>query len=515
MPFNIKSRLNFFTKNLKLSSCLKVEINSLSALVLIFIVTLSTTTCLNSKFSRDSILLYILLSFLFAFSYIMSLNHLMKAKSFIFHFFMNNFFLLGFFFKFSIHKISNGNYREPIGSFDVSNSNSEVAILIVIVVAMIGVILSQAFSALLLDFKIKDIAKSYSPKNIPSDLRLISLLLFSILLVVINLNSNIILFGIEPSIKLPLGGNAIFYLALTRGIIFIYFYYFLRQFSILNALFGSIIISICSIGVLSRMVVLTYFSVLAVNLIINYKQDGMKKFAIKSSILFLIFLIFSYVTVLLSGNLRSIMYANANANANASTSTSTSTSTKPEPSSDPINKMFSLKNNSDLVFVKSEINTYVDLALGRWIGIEGVMAVESYKDKGFALLRDALLEKSYDGNSFYTKISNPNSITNNSTRVRSTSVPGPVAFFYYSNSLFFVFAALFFCLTFFSLIEFFIMKHFINYQMAAIFFSSSMAFDFFQFGISPIAFVKYLSFSLGCIAIFYFLINYTFKRIRV
>jgi hypothetical protein len=74
------------------------------------------------------------------------------------------------------------------------------------------------------------------------------------------------------------------------------------------------------------------------------------------------------------------------------------------------------------------------LVVNRWIGIEGVMAVSSYPGKSYALFWEMLTEKRETGKvNGYQKISN-SGYQNVDDRYQFSSLPGAMAFFFYSGS---------------------------------------------------------------------------------
>lgn len=84
------------------------------------------------------------------------------------------------------------------------------------------------------------------------------------------------------------------------------------------------------------------------------------------------------------------------------------------------------------------------LVVDRWIGIEGVMALQSYPGKTAALLKEALSVSRVLGESSpYEKICNSRYQDLDRTRYQFSSIPGPVALFYYSGKLWLVFCGLF------------------------------------------------------------------------
>ena len=79
------------------------------------------------------------------------------------------------------------------------------------------------------------------------------------------------------------------------------------------------------------------------------------------------------------------------------------------------------------------------LAVDRWVGVEGVMVASSYPDKSAELFLRALTEHSKsDESSLYQKMSNSVYQDSDMSKYRFASLPGAVAFFYFSGSLWLV-----------------------------------------------------------------------------
>lgn len=86
------------------------------------------------------------------------------------------------------------------------------------------------------------------------------------------------------------------------------------------------------------------------------------------------------------------------------------------------------------------LNRALSLAADRWIGLEGVMALQSYPDKSMALLHEGLTERYADGVvPMYQHISKSIYTGMDPNQWKFGSLPGAAAFFYYSGSLLIVF----------------------------------------------------------------------------
>jgi len=84
------------------------------------------------------------------------------------------------------------------------------------------------------------------------------------------------------------------------------------------------------------------------------------------------------------------------------------------------------------------------LVVDRWIGVEGLMAVASYPNKNGALFYQALVEKSEIGKiGMYQRVAKSQYLDADANRFAFATLPGPMAFLYYSGSLLFVFCGMF------------------------------------------------------------------------
>lgn len=79
---------------------------------------------------------------------------------------------------------------------------------------------------------------------------------------------------------------------------------------------------------------------------------------------------------------------------------------------------------------------FLRFIVDRWVGVEGVMAVSSYHDKGIDLFFNALTEKSEIGKStLYQEVCLAHYRFMDLSKFQFASLPGAVAFFYYTDSL--------------------------------------------------------------------------------
>lgn len=82
---------------------------------------------------------------------------------------------------------------------------------------------------------------------------------------------------------------------------------------------------------------------------------------------------------------------------------------------------------------------FVQLAVGRWIGLEGVMAVQAYPEKGLGTFWQAATEKrTQEGVTLYQKVSNSHYRWTDPNVWQFATLPGATAFLYYSGSVWLV-----------------------------------------------------------------------------
>ena len=83
------------------------------------------------------------------------------------------------------------------------------------------------------------------------------------------------------------------------------------------------------------------------------------------------------------------------------------------------------------------VNTISGLVVDRWVGLEGVMALVAFPEKNISLFMQGLTEKSGDGVvSVYQRICNSRyQESMDASKFRFASLPGAVAFFYYTGSV--------------------------------------------------------------------------------
>ena len=146
------------------------------------------------------------------------------------------------------------------------------------------------------------------------------------------------------------------------------------------------------------------------------------------------------------------------------------------------------------------LNKISSLAVDRWVGVEGVMAVVTYPKKSISLLYNSLTRKPKVGElDVFEEISN--SIYHPSFKYSFASIPGSMAFFYYSGSLIFVFLGMAFFSTLVLLVDLTVFRVFKNHFLSAqigFYFANALV----QFGISPMPlFISFFMTICGLVAL--------------
>lgn len=167
---------------------------------------------------------------------------------------------------------------------------------------------------------------------------------------------------------------------------------------------------------------------------------------------------------------------------------------------------------------KSEINSeqIFKLVIDRWIGIEGLMSMVSYNNKNFesfiTLATEIRNKNEFD---FFAKnialISSDKEMITSAQSKSFASLPGPIAFFYLSNSIVVLFFGLMFLVFMLFYVELFIFKIskniFLTYMVAF-----SFSFSFSSFGVDIIRGFRYLFSSVIIIFLIYTYIKYVQKN---
>ena len=156
-------------------------------------------------------------------------------------------------------------------------------------------------------------------------------------------------------------------------------------------------------------------------------------------------------------------------------------------------------------------NKYLKILVSRLIGIEGVMAVQSLDNKSFALILESLKEKtSLDKEiSFFDSLKNDQRCNNRFSK--SITLPGIIAFLYYSGSMVFVSISLILITITMCLIEK-IMRILLGEQLLFIsLVSQILAYRMWHFGFAPLNSIK-LFFAIFITTILVYFLNKLFMK---
>jgi hypothetical protein len=98
------------------------------------------------------------------------------------------------------------------------------------------------------------------------------------------------------------------------------------------------------------------------------------------------------------------------------------------------------ERNQSQLLLGEEINRFLGFSVARWVGIEGLMAVSAWPDKGLAQLGAAMVERPAAGQTgLYHQVAPFPNNEQMKPGVVFSSIPGGVGFLYYSGSMLVVF----------------------------------------------------------------------------
>lgn len=151
----------------------------------------------------------------------------------------------------------------------------------------------------------------------------------------------------------------------------------------------------------------------------------------------------------------------------------------------------------------------LQLSVDRWIGLEGVMAVQSYPEKKMSLLWHGVSGKQEFGKpDVYQSVSKSIYLKSDSSKYRFRTLPGAVAFLYYGNSLWIVMIGMAFFSAAVLAVEFFINVLTANPIICSLY-GALVASNVAQFGGSPRESGPYI-FMLACGLILIWIVSSNF-----
>lgn len=135
----------------------------------------------------------------------------------------------------------------------------------------------------------------------------------------------------------------------------------------------------------------------------------------------------------------------------------------------------------------SLLNRVTKLVTNRWIGLEGVMSAQSYKEKSVSSLFKAFASPPKTNLTFYdSQVTHSQYARTNNDNVKFATLPGPIGFFYISGSLWIVSLSMILLTAFGVLLEKAAECMIPKNHYAHSYFSCFLALSFSQFGYLPL-----------------------------
>jgi hypothetical protein len=369
-----------------------------------------------------------------------------RNNALFFDTFIGIFFWLGFWFKLTIRvAFMEGQFAIPVGNFDGSGASFDQALLVascgfcgLIVASYIREKFLFVYPSKITDESLLGLSTLYVRYRI---YLLTGFILLFVTIAITNVYFGIYQRGTVPSTILPYGLSGVYKWLLLFGLAS--FSALILKFEYIGAKKTSYSVALISLmeSFVSNVSLLSRGMIINVSALMYGVFVGIKQYEIKLNIRFLatcfvIFVILFGSSVVIVNYLRAASFAEGY---NALGKNSEVNTPKSQP--------------SDLI--EQTANSTKVLFLDRWIGIEGVMAVSSYPDKGWDLWENAWQEKYSDNKtSFYDMelIDSPYKYTK-MIKVHFVSLSGIVAFCFYPGSFLFLFICIFIVGIFASLIE--------------------------------------------------------------
>jgi hypothetical protein len=457
--------------NLKIKKFIKENYNLKLFLIFNFIFLLLGLLTLK-KYPGENII-YIF----FCFVSIFFLNFLLRKNSFFFEKYLSIFFFFSYWFNFSF-KISfyelfpfskTRYFPEGVGNFDFKG-NSYDETLIVVSLSFISFSIFSYLRAFFFrgNYNLKKFTK-YNNHKILNNLFYIYIF-FLFLIFLINLKFN---FYYRGSVG-PYNDNIFYNFFLN----FIKWFYNIGAFVILchflsinfstnkNIIFSFLILLIIdfllNFSILSRNLILNSSIIIFTIYLYNFKN---KKMFIQLAVIVL-FLLFLINSILVS-NLRSQKFhLNVNKEIN--------------------NNITLSQYNTNSKFEVNFSKFYKEI-FSRLVGIEGVLAIQSVDNKSFKLLKQSFDKNKHEY--FFDELKNDK---RDNGDFKSITVPGLIAFLYYSGSYIFIFISCGLLLFLFCASEFFLLKLLKNSTIVISFISYLVTYRLLHFGHKPIESYKFI-----------------------
>ena len=450
---------------------------------------------------------YVIFTIISSYALVSSFNQ----KSISFDSFFSLLIWLGFWFKFTVQiSLLNSQFPEGTGMFDYSPSSYDQVMLISII-GILGFLFARYIrSKYIFNYNLLNNQKFEIQKylNFYSDYRKKIIIIYFFLILFFPLINLIFIFfqkGTVPENTLPLGLNNLINWLLMFGLaslssMMIFFEFFYKKKNSNNFVkIGVFENFISSISVLSRAMIFNSSS-----LVYGYYRlvelSDIKINKIKFIKFFVIIMIMFIVSLFIVSKLRQINNFPIGHEVHSYI-----------PQIEINKKPVKVIND-----ISRELNQIIFLIAGRWVGIEGVMAVYSNKSMGWKSFKYAFEDNFDFSNSFYENfVKGSKHVYKENPKIYTVYVPGIIGFLYYTNSLVFLFICMFYLCIFCSYIEFFAYKISKNNIIFSYMIGNVLAYRLAHFGYMPqnsykILFAILLNFIL--IVILYKLIEIFYKK---
>jgi hypothetical protein len=393
--------------------------NTLLLIQLLFSVFFAILTFIAGLKYEGDIFIYMIFCAIF----LLLFADMFRGKNFYSYVFLVIFLILGFWCKFILHLIFPYPFMEPVGQFDYE-ANSWDLVLTISSIGIFGVFTAKNVFFSFFGNASAD-ENSYAPEwyrmHRNKILFFVSLMIF--LLPFLNLYFGIAQAGLIASLKLPWPLNGLIAWSLGFGLAIVVAT-IIHWDQSLSKKMGPAFFLLISEGFFSTISTLSraayiFHTVPALFVFVKDNVFGKWHIRIFAFGVWFLFLCASLVIVTL------LRYSDS------SPVDATNNKTK-----------FSAQTS----VMASEITRKVSrLVVDRWIGLEGVMAVVSYQDKGVDLFYEALAERRVTGKvDIYTDRIAQAGLTNSDLeKFQYATIPGAIAFFYYSDSYLILFLGIF------------------------------------------------------------------------
>lgn len=468
-----------------------------SIIFLIFSSLIFITAGTAAKYQGENVLVYILFSLISNYLLFFSL----REKSFFFETFFGFFLWVGFWFKYSfITLFDNSVFREGYSSEIILSKKVIDDSLLVASFAIMAFILSGYLREVLLNYP-KKICFEYK-LNFYEKFRKVILFFFLLLILLItslNFFFEVYQKGIVAKNNFLFFSEIIKYLlyyglSAISALILYYEISTLKKISATTFILTILETFLSSVSMLSRGMIFNSSSLLFAFYKLRKKINSKFNFIFFFKII--VFAIILFYISLVFVNYARVKYFNIGLYLTEHSQQLT------------LEKKIQEINNNKIQHSYTFDKIY-SVAISRWVGIDSMLLLNHKKNiLNFNLLKQSFEEK-FDKNdmSFYEKYFTykKNYLTEINTRIKGNTLPGLVAYLYYSGSAIFVFFSMMFLCFFASLIEFFCFKLSNKNIFLCSLIGQIIAYRFAHFGYLPASSYKlFLSIILTIIVVFLF-----------